>query len=707
MAAAPVPAGAAMPPAALGGPAAMAPLLSFLDRFRDMRYDTEGDDYTRLLLQFDPMSAQSPTPAQLWSSVLQEPDDNSRAIAVHWQNPNQPADPGRIIVLHGIKQYPRALGSPPTQWDNISFAWYQDVVAGSAPTLLQIPAYNIFNVAEPTNGVINHRVYEAATLEAMYAADPQLIVAPLPGAGDAGTQVIQTRYSYPVPFRYVAGLLCLDTNPRNFFELIYPQIVAENRLVEMAPFIRWMCTTCTARHDQGPGQLISSAAQRAYRPPMADMDLRSHRQRLLHAKLPHLALPVAPIDTGLAQVGGQLISEIRQTREEARDRADAVTSPEKYYGALLSKHMRLAQVATENDLTPVHHAVAKQNSQKKSRHTQQMYLELLCETQGRGQLRLPITPVLSERLYTAGWFNYDLDDLSAGISTFMLGGCSQAEVKSAEQLISAYDMVAQSSGANFQDLQMALSTKNVSIPPNHTMAKIDLQRLEMLMRLYWGENAAVEAVVQFQSDYDAHLHLLIEYVPLAPGHAALVPGLVLRHFAAYLNYWVHLQLGSDSVVPFPAGVHDVWKSLVLKDPSWEKPFPKNYITSWEPPAPARVPSNSAGAGRVTPATAPPKRAQETHRNLYPNGNESSFLPYRRGMVGKKFKAIITAGVEAGHPIPTNAHGEEMCISFHILGNCNSFCSRKKDHNNLGGGANHTKAEDETLLKWCKDCIPTE
>ena len=104
---------------------------------------------------------------------------------------------------------------------------------------------------------------------------------------------------------------------------------------------------------------------------------------------------------------------------------------------------------------------------------------------------------------------------------------------------------------------------------------------------------------------------------------------------------------------------------------------------------------------------PPKKAQETHQNLYPNGNESSFLPYRRGMVGKKFKAIITAGVEAGHPIPTNAHGEEMCISFHILGNCNSFCSRKKDHNNLGGGANHTKAEDETLLKWCKDCIPTE
>ena len=97
----------------------------------------------------------------------------------------------------------------------------------------------------------------------------------------------------------------------------------------------------------------------------------------------------------------------------------------------------------------------------------------------------------------------------------------------------------------------------------------------------------------------------------------------------------------------------------------------------------------------------------THRNVYPNGNEGAFLVYRRAMTGRKFKEIVDAGVEKGHKVPVNGQGVDMCVSFHVIGNCTSYCSRRADHNGLEGGTAHTAGEDDALLKWCKVCIPVE
>ena len=49
----------------------------------------------------------------------------------------------------------------------------------------------------------------------------------------------------------------------------------------------------------------------------------------------------------------------------------------------------------------------------------------------------------------------------------------------------------------------------------------------------------------------------------------------------------------------------------------------------------------------------------------------------------------------------------MCVTFHVIGNCTNQCNRRADHNGLDGGAKHTKAEDDALLKWLKACVPIE
>jgi hypothetical protein len=206
---------AAVPAAAAGAPAAVtpapaavlappAPVRTFMERYWDGQYDTEGGDYQRLLTHFDPMSPRHFTPAQLLESVLSEPDDNSRAVLMHWQDPSQPGNPGRVVVLHGFKRYPWSPGGAATPWDNRVYCWFQDVIEGSAPKLFEVPNGNMFAVAQPTDGTTTYRVYDPPTLAALYGANPQLVVASVPGVGAAGTDVVQTSYAFPLPFMYMA-----------------------------------------------------------------------------------------------------------------------------------------------------------------------------------------------------------------------------------------------------------------------------------------------------------------------------------------------------------------------------------------------------------------------------------------------------------------------------------------------------------------------
>jgi hypothetical protein len=316
-----------------------------------------------------------------------------------------------------------------------------------------------------------------------------------------------------------------------------------------------------------------------------------------------------------------------------------------------------------------------------------------------------------------------LDNFTLGINVFILGGCTQADVTTMEELVSAYDLAASTTGANYNDMKLIMATKNIHVSTNYAHAWLDLQRLEMLMRLYWGnDNVAVQTIVQFHDEFDAHVGELIEYRPRSPNHDLLVPGLVLRYFTAYLNLWVGQQLETDAKVPFPSEVHKIWHDLKVLNPIWERPFPPKYLTTapnlmaamyggqsgyahQAVPGPTDGASTSSQASIQSGATGA-KWVQETQRNVYPNGNESEFVTYRARMAAgkKKFKEVISAADESGNPVPKNDRGQVMCVTFHVLGNCNNFCIRRGDHHNLNGGATHTKAEDDKLLKWCAKAI---
>jgi hypothetical protein len=418
------------------------------------------------------------------------------------------------------------------------------------------------------------------------------------------------------------------------------------------------------------------------------------------------------------------VNEQKLTREDARDRASAIKTPKQYYGPTLVRHMRLAQADTEGGMPAVHHDLAKVDKKGLVRQIQQLHLDVICSTQGKAYLKLPIVPGISECLHLGDWYMRSLDDLTLGINVFVLGGCTQADVTSMEEMVSAYDLAASTTGANYNDMKVIMATKNVHISTNYAHARLDLQRIEMLMRLYWGNNnVAVQAVVQFLFDFDGHITDLMEYRPRSANHDVLVPGLVLRYFTAYLNLWVGGQLETDTKLPFPAEVQKVWHDLRVQNPVWERPFPPKYLTTapnlqaavygsmprfvplvvtpgGDTGPPSSQPSSTAGA-------ATPRKVQEMQRNTYPNGNEEAFAVFRTRMANSKskFKKVIQEAEAAGKPVPKNNKGGDMCVPFHVLGLCNNFCNRRNDHNGLNGGAVHTKAEDDMLLRWCESAIP--
>jgi hypothetical protein len=88
-----------------GAPPTTAPVTTFIGRYSDQRFDDERDSYTQLR-DFDPMSQVARGADELQAALLSKPDETSRALLVMWQDPNLPTDPGRIVVLHGIRKYP-------------------------------------------------------------------------------------------------------------------------------------------------------------------------------------------------------------------------------------------------------------------------------------------------------------------------------------------------------------------------------------------------------------------------------------------------------------------------------------------------------------------------------------------------------------------------------------------------------------------------
>jgi hypothetical protein len=88
----------------------------------------------------------------------------------------------------------------------------------------------------------------------MFNADLALHAVDPPNAHDPGVMNVITRYVMPIPFELVATLLGDEWSPRDFFMMVYPQLVATGLQVQCEALINWMCVSCTTR---AAGEMLS------------------------------------------------------------------------------------------------------------------------------------------------------------------------------------------------------------------------------------------------------------------------------------------------------------------------------------------------------------------------------------------------------------------------------------------------------------------
>jgi hypothetical protein len=256
--------------------------------------------------------------------------------------------------------------------------------------------------------------------------------------------------------------------------------------------------------------------------------------------------------------------------------------------------------------------------------------------------------------------------------------------------------------------------QDVYIPRTFAQLRYLIERAEALWVVLLGSQHAVTQQYHTYKQYlGTYEHRLERIVPLNPQMRYLTPALLARRVQLATNAWLVGQARTAMPIPF-TGLTDIFHDIDLGK-QWEAPFPAQYIASPVPPsvAPTRnlagpAPSvvsvggstgNTTAASTLTtptatttPATAAPSATPNAIvRNMAYNA--AVFEVYKAMNIKAKVlkEQLRTRGVA----YPTNAHQNNMCLTYHVQGICNTNCRNASDH------YAHTPAEDETFRSWCE------
>jgi hypothetical protein len=425
--------------------------------------DDSRDEYHRdYALLMNSFAIPGQGPALLRDLATNNPQASSVGyMQLCLQPNNNPTGPGIIHAVHNVAKFRAALGQPATQWDNRTFGSLGDAVGHLIPNTVELPA-TMFN--QLNNGT-NYRVGVPQFMDLVFN-DPEVALCGPFGNHDAGTELIQSRNAAPVPHHYMGYFLGPPRTPsRKAWFAVGHEIIDNGDIETCQPlfdFIRLACTLNVA------GDTASPLAIDNYNTPMADASLIQHRTDLIQVKLPGLnMMPELRGAQNIASGLGELVQEQHIARNEAAQRAiDAqVKTPDDYFGPSVLNLIRICQVATTVQLPLVYHALA-QGGRKKARLIMQLALDETAEQLGYGNLRITLTPDVSAKIDQLQWRNHPRD-LSIGLNPFSFGDTNPDVIKSKQDLIRQYDLMAHGTAApSLEDIQTITATNKVSLAHN-------------------------------------------------------------------------------------------------------------------------------------------------------------------------------------------------------------------------------------------------
>lgn len=340
---------------------------TYQDYYNDSHFDPYVDNYQATFHEYD---AAVNSPADLRNKVYA--GGNAGAAHSHVMlvreggtTTNPGGSPGSIVLYHRLVRYEPRLGQN-TPFNNMAYAFMGDVVGAQAPATVVVPN-DAFNQATGARVPVPQRVDE------LLASEPNAELLGPFDANDPDTEVVTTRMSMFIPHQFTNILLDRSLTPRRAWIELRGAILNANMTAECQALIDWLRVALVRRGaDLQPAVTRAPLTSPTLTDPEMTRKFQTYRTGILYHDLPHLN-PNQML-AGANQISSNIVAlteETRKAREEqaASRAADKNKTPQDFYGEVLARLMRLAQVSDEAQLTTVHTTIA---NSKKDKHVEEI-----------------------------------------------------------------------------------------------------------------------------------------------------------------------------------------------------------------------------------------------------------------------------------------------------------------------------------------------
>jgi hypothetical protein len=667
---------------------------SYVDFFADAAHDPFQGQYAAAMAPYD-------VPLQNHPATLAPEQIRTLVIGARAQRV-----PTAFLLMHGDhlhiylqadKFHPR-LGLPATPWDDLIYAQKGDLHRNQA-VLIEWKSDYFHQLNQQL------LVPTAATIDTVFAAQPEAEFLGPYAQGEAGTELIKVRRTCFVPPRYVPLFLAGPLKPREAWERVRGQIVTEGQEVACQALIKFFQAAIT-RAAVGDTPALSLAA--APVAPLADTLLLDHRQRILDEDFPQLNHQLVGLQQNqIAASLGELVRDNRTARElERADRDKAKDKdPQEMLGDVgLQKIIRWSHIETEADLQPIWKDLAKA---KKSQQLAilQWAVDKVKDELGDSELQFVVSPAQLEMVKNLRFTMLTPNHVATGLQPFQFPEEALDGSINAQAMYEA--LYAGTSAPPMAELSIVMQSKPGAPKALYYQERHQVRRVYIMLVVMLGEEHRLSRAYErfYHRFLSAEADLYRHQQGLPGGRDQLLfPTKILKRNAIDLSYWFEQQAHTPAArMPpkFEQVFDDIKQELTTWEPQMSLGFLKELkLDGMQAPSPSGTPSGSLPvAPPVIPKGGTPAD-DATASN--PHFLEATFGQYRR-LTNVKTRAIrrkISDGALPALPL-SKVDQQPMCLAWHTKGQCNIRCPRAADH------VQYTIGELGNLVAWCTTHYPKE
>eukprot|EP00557_Chaetoceros_sp_GSL56_P008886 CAMPEP_0176505492 /NCGR_PEP_ID=MMETSP0200_2-20121128/16527_1 /TAXON_ID=947934 /ORGANISM="Chaetoceros sp., Strain GSL56" /LENGTH=660 /DNA_ID=CAMNT_0017905057 /DNA_START=100 /DNA_END=2083 /DNA_ORIENTATION=- len=576
------------------------------------------------------------------------------------------------IYLQADKFHPR-LGLPATPWDDFIYAQKGDLYRNQA-VLIEWKSDYFHQLNQQL------LVPSAATIDTVFAAEPDTGFLGPYAQGEAGTELIKVRRTCFVPPRYVNLFLAGPVKPREAWERVRGQIVTEGQEVACHALVKYLQAALTLT-VAGAAPALSLADTPVA--PLADSLLLDHRQRILEEDFPQLNHQLAGIQQNqIAASLGELVRDNRVARElERADRDKAKEKdPQEMLGEVgLQKIIRWSHVETSVELQAIWKDLAKA---KKSQQLAvlQWAVDKAKDELGDTELQFIVSPAHLEMVKNLRFTMLTPNHVATGLQPFQFPEEALDGSLNAQAIYEA--LYAGTSAPPMADLATVMQSKP-GAPRALFQARHQVRRVYVLLVVTLGEeHRLVLAYERFYHRFlsaEAELHRYQQGLPSIRDQL-LFPIKLLKRNAIDLSYWFDQQAHTPAArMPpkFEQVFDDIKQELTVWEPQMSVGFLKELKLDALGEAATPVPSIAPTASPYTAPKAPADDATASN----PHFLEATFGKYRKltSVKTRDIRRKITAGGLPALPVskvdqqPIAWHGTPKANAMSVVPELRTMC----------------------------------